>query len=117
MNIEPIAISIHNRHFEQAANIIVKNILKDKIQEFRKNRVKSDRYIAQIARSIEKRYMKLLRIDNGLTLLEKAEQVYMEIYGELSRSVDTSSNLLKNWRITGPKAPWHYLSQYLSRRN
>ena len=116
MNIEPITISIHNKRFEQAANIIAKKVLEDEVHEFRTDKVKSDRYIARIARLVEKRYTKLLRIDNGLTLLEKAEQAYTETYAELSCTVETGSNWLKSWRITGPEAIRHYFKRRLSRR-
>ena len=90
MNGENAIRCIQNGRYEQAANHITKVLLGKNIitQRLRRNLTTE-----QVTKTIKSKYTKIKGIDNGLTLREKAEQVYHETLMELMPPEPSQGNL------------------------
>ena len=90
MNREQAIRCIHNGRYEDAANYMTKMVMIDNIHRQRRRRIYTTEQIAEI---IEKKYTKIKGIDNGLTLEQKAEQVYEETLLEIMPGESSHGNL------------------------
>ena len=79
MNREGAIRCIKIERYEEAANYMTKMLMGEKIVKQRRRRNVTTEQIAEILRT---KYTKIKDIDNGLTLDEKAEQVYEETLNE-----------------------------------
>lgn len=96
MNRENAIRCIHNGRYEEAANHMTKMRMGEKIHTQRRRRNLTTEQIAEI---IRRKYTRIKGIDNGLTLEEKAEQVYNETLMEImpdESSQDNLTDLLKD---------------------
>jgi len=90
MNMEQAIRCIHNGRYEEAANHMTKMLMGYKIHTQRRRRILTTKQIAEI---IRRKYTKIKGIDNGLTLEEKAEQVYNETLLEIMPGESSHGNL------------------------
>ena len=90
MNKEQAIRCIHNGRYEEAANHMTKMLMGDRIHRQRRRRILNTEQITEI---IGRKYTKIKGIDNGLTLEEKAEQVYNETLLEMMPSESIDGNL------------------------
>lgn len=90
MNRENAIRCIHNGRYEEAANHMTKMRMGEKIHTQRRRRNLTTEQIAEI---IRRKYTRINGIDNGLTLEEKAEQVYAETLMEIMPDESSQGNL------------------------
>lgn len=81
---------IQNGRYERTANHMTKMLMGEKIHTQRRKRNLTTEQIAEIIRG---KYIRIKDIDNGLTLQEKAEQVYEETLIELMPPESSQGNL------------------------
>ncbi|MBA7686872.1 hypothetical protein ES703_95332 [subsurface metagenome] len=90
MDRENAILCIRTGRYEQTANHMTKMLMGEKIHTQRRRRNLTTEQIAEI---IRRKYVRIKGIDNGLTLQEKAAQVYEETLIELMPPEPSQGNL------------------------
>ena len=90
MDREKAILCIKTGRFEQTANHMTKMLMGQRIHTQRRRRNLTTEQIAEIIRG---KYTRIKGIDNGLTLEEKAEQVYDETLMEIMPDESSQGNL------------------------